>query len=133
MYGGEEPFSEPQSRFLRDHALLWKPVAFINVHSGESAVYIPWDSRDTMGAHLPVRKNWGALGTKHWGAYAECNLTLSPQLHLTIGRLGPLYRAFELLMRLHGWAVRCRIQLPGLWHLDGLDVCQAGCQVPSDP
>jgi hypothetical protein len=55
MYGGEAPFSEPQSRYLRDQAKTWNPVAFVNMHSGESAVYIPWDSRATLGAGLPVR------------------------------------------------------------------------------
>ena len=53
MYGGEAPFSEPQSRYLRDRAQEWKPAAFVNVHSGEWAVYTPWDSRGTMGAGLP--------------------------------------------------------------------------------
>jgi hypothetical protein len=48
------PFSEPQSRFLRDAASRWKPVAFINVHSGEWAVYTPWDSRESLGAGLIV-------------------------------------------------------------------------------
>ncbi|GAX73946.1 hypothetical protein CEUSTIGMA_g1396.t1 [Chlamydomonas eustigma] len=52
MYGGEAPFSEPQSRYLRDAAGQWKPVAFINVHSGEWAVYTPWDSRESLGAGL---------------------------------------------------------------------------------
>ena len=57
MYGGEAPFSEPQAQYIRDRAAEWGPKAFINVHSGEWAIYTPWDSRGSMGAGLPVRSN----------------------------------------------------------------------------
>ena len=44
-HGGDKPFSEPQSRALRDLATADPPVAYANVHSGEWALYVPWDHK----------------------------------------------------------------------------------------
>lgn len=57
MYGGPEPFSEPHSRLVRDIALAAPPRTFINVHSGEWAIYTPWDSKKAIGPGLPVRRS----------------------------------------------------------------------------
>jgi len=52
-YGGPRPLSEPQSKHMTELCTRWKPKAFVNVHSGEWAVYTPWDSRTSLGAGLP--------------------------------------------------------------------------------
>lgn len=44
-YGGGVPFSEPQSRALRRLATEEPPTAYANVHSGEWALYVPWDHK----------------------------------------------------------------------------------------
>ena len=44
-HGGDAPFSEPHSRALRDLALADPPAAYANVHSGEWALYVPWDHK----------------------------------------------------------------------------------------
>lgn len=52
-YGGPEPFSEPQTRLL-NNVLEAQPQAFVNLHSGEWAMYTPWDSKQEVAANLPV-------------------------------------------------------------------------------
>lgn len=49
-HGGDVPFSEPQSRALRDLAAADPPVAYANVHSGEWALYVPWDHKKARSA-----------------------------------------------------------------------------------
>ena len=44
-FGGGAPFSEPQSKALRDLATQAPPTAYANVHSGEWALYVPWDHK----------------------------------------------------------------------------------------
>jgi hypothetical protein len=44
-YGGVRPFSEPTSRALRALATALRPTAYVNVHSGEWAMYVPWDHK----------------------------------------------------------------------------------------
>lgn len=39
---GERPLSEPQSRILRDLGDSWRPHSYVQVHSGEWAIYTPW-------------------------------------------------------------------------------------------
>lgn len=53
-YGGPAPFSEPQSRIINDVMSTTNVVAYVNVHSGESAVYTPWDSKPHLGPGLPA-------------------------------------------------------------------------------
>ncbi|GIM03502.1 hypothetical protein Vretimale_8268 [Volvox reticuliferus] len=55
MYGGPHPFSEAQSRLIARIALEGGrvPKAYINVHSGEWAVYSGWDSKAAVGPGLP--------------------------------------------------------------------------------
>ncbi|GLI67422.1 hypothetical protein VaNZ11_011618 [Volvox africanus] len=55
MYGGPHPFSEAQSRLIARIALDGGrvPKAYINVHSGEWAVYSGWDSKAAVGPGLP--------------------------------------------------------------------------------
>ncbi|KAG2435855.1 hypothetical protein HXX76_007050 [Chlamydomonas incerta] len=59
MYGGPFAFSEPQSRMItrlatngpaRDRGVA---KAYVNVHSGEWAVYSGWDSKAAIGPGLP--------------------------------------------------------------------------------
>ncbi len=55
-YGGTRPFSEPTSRALRQLATALRPTAYVNVHSGEWAMYVPWDhkkARDKRRSHGP--------------------------------------------------------------------------------
>jgi hypothetical protein len=56
MFGGPHPFSEAQSRLIARLALEGGrvPKAYINVHSGEWAVYSGWDSKAAVGPGLPV-------------------------------------------------------------------------------
>ncbi|WIA13569.1 hypothetical protein OEZ85_007136 [Tetradesmus obliquus] len=56
QYGGTTPFSEPQSRLMKQvvdangHRLL----GYVNVHSGEWALYTPWDSKPAYGSGMPA-------------------------------------------------------------------------------
>ena len=43
-YGGPKPFSEPESRVVRLVAETARPQAYVALHSGEYALYAPWDS-----------------------------------------------------------------------------------------
>lgn len=52
-YGGPEPFSEPQTRVV-NNVLETQATAFVNLHSGEWAMYMPWDSKDSVAENLPV-------------------------------------------------------------------------------
>ena len=53
-YGGPKPLSEPQTRIMKALATAAQPRAFVNLHSGEYAMYVPWDSQSTQAAGLPV-------------------------------------------------------------------------------
>eukprot|EP00798_Chlamydomonas_sp_ICE-L_P011012 gene11012-18976_t len=53
VYGGPKPFSEPQSQKVKEIAEAQPPRAFINVHSGEWAVYTAWDSKPALAPNLP--------------------------------------------------------------------------------
>ncbi|EFJ41462.1 hypothetical protein VOLCADRAFT_98500 [Volvox carteri f. nagariensis] len=55
MFGGPYPFSEAQSRLIARLALEGGrvPKGYINVHSGEWAVYSGWDSKSGVGPGLP--------------------------------------------------------------------------------
>ncbi len=54
-YGGPKPFSEPQTRIMKALAVDAQPRATVNIHSGEYALYVPWDSEPGQAAGLPVR------------------------------------------------------------------------------
>lgn len=53
-YGGTEPFSEAESRCVRGLAQQYKPTAYANIHSGEWAMYYPWDHRLDKAEGLPA-------------------------------------------------------------------------------
>ena len=53
-YGGPHPFSEPESRIVKLIAESAPVRASVNIHSGEYALYVPWDSRPDYGPDLPV-------------------------------------------------------------------------------
>lgn len=53
-FGGPKPFSEPQTRIVKDVVANFRPQAFVNLHSGEWAMYIPWDSKKEVAENLPV-------------------------------------------------------------------------------
>ncbi|MBB20846.1 MAG: hypothetical protein CMP20_15525 [Rickettsiales bacterium] len=44
-YGGPEPLSEPESQFLYDLLETHQPDLFIDLHSGEVAIYTPWHGK----------------------------------------------------------------------------------------
>lgn len=52
-YGGSKPFSEPETRIV-NNVLASQPQAFVNLHSGEWAMYMPWDSKPEAAENLPV-------------------------------------------------------------------------------
>jgi hypothetical protein len=41
-YGGERPLSEPESRTLAALGASWRPHSYVQVHSGEWALYTNW-------------------------------------------------------------------------------------------
>lgn len=41
-FPGEKPFSEPETRLLRDLLSDFKPTTFLTVHSGTRGMYMPW-------------------------------------------------------------------------------------------
>ena len=53
-YPGERPFSEVESRVVRDLARSFAPHGYANVHSGEWAVYVPWDHKPEFAQSLPA-------------------------------------------------------------------------------
>lgn len=53
-YGGPHPFSEPESRIVKLIAENAPVRASVNIHSGEYALYVPWDSRPDYGPDLPA-------------------------------------------------------------------------------
>jgi hypothetical protein len=53
-YGGPRPFSEPETRIVRLIGQATRPQAFVNLHSGEYAVYVPWDSQAGLAPGLPA-------------------------------------------------------------------------------
>eukprot|EP00854_Cymbomonas_tetramitiformis_P004770 gene4770-5832_t len=53
-FGGMMPFSEAESRIVRDIALAWQPHAYTTVHSGEWALYTSWDHKPKWGERLPA-------------------------------------------------------------------------------
>jgi hypothetical protein len=73
QYGGESPLSEPESRLLKHLIDQRKTLGYFNVHSGEWALYTPWDSKPAYAPNLPVMwfsmKGWGCgiwqVGTRH--------------------------------------------------------------------
>jgi len=53
-YGGPFPLSEPESRIIQSQARgKNRPRLYASVHSGEWALYIPWDSKKQRGERLP--------------------------------------------------------------------------------
>ena len=116
-YGGVSPFSEPQSRALRDLATAARPVAYVNVHSGEWALYVPWDHKKALAVGLPPDTDelLEALNTHCKARAAAARHTpacmqqckRSPAVSVHAGR---------------GWLSE---QLSRIWHVHGLDV--AGC------
>jgi len=40
---GAHPFSEPEAVLLRDALAAWRPLAWVNVHSGMRALFMPYD------------------------------------------------------------------------------------------
>jgi hypothetical protein len=57
QYGGPAPLSEPQTRLLKGVADASPLAAYVNVHSGEWAVYTPWDSKPAYAPDLPVSRS----------------------------------------------------------------------------
>lgn len=53
-YGGEKPFSEPESRIVKLVADGAQLRSYVNLHAGEWALYTPWDSQKNAPPGLPV-------------------------------------------------------------------------------
>ncbi|GBF92370.1 hypothetical protein Rsub_05572 [Raphidocelis subcapitata] len=53
-YGGPSPLSEPQTRLLRAEMDAAPLAGYVNVHSGEWALYTPWDSKPAYAPGLPA-------------------------------------------------------------------------------
>ncbi|KAK9841020.1 hypothetical protein WJX81_006161 [Elliptochloris bilobata] len=68
-YGGPKPFSEPESRVVRLVAETARPQAYVALHSGEYALYAPWDSEAALAPDLPddLEAVLGKLNT-----YCQC-------------------------------------------------------------
>jgi hypothetical protein len=56
-YGGPKPFSEPETRIVKLIGEAVRPQAFVNLHSGEYAIYVPWDSKRSLAPNLPADIN----------------------------------------------------------------------------
>lgn len=48
QYPGPRPFSEPESRAVRDEATRFRPDLYINVHSGAREMYTGWDHKPDL-------------------------------------------------------------------------------------
>ena len=68
-YPGPEPFSEPESRAVRRVAMNSRPHGFANVHSGEWALYVPWDHKPARAEGLPPDAGWLL---ERLNAHCEC-------------------------------------------------------------
>lgn len=44
-YGGPQPLSEPESQLIWNLLDKYKPDVFIDIHSGETAIYTPWHAK----------------------------------------------------------------------------------------
>ena len=53
-YPGKNPFSEPEVKILKKLVEGFKPDAFINVHSGMEALFVPFDHRNTIADGIDV-------------------------------------------------------------------------------
>ena len=74
QYGGEAPLSEPESRLLKHLIDQRKTLGYVNVHSGEWALYTPWDSKPAYAPDLPVSEEEGGSGRgqggkRGWGVH----------------------------------------------------------------
>ena len=54
---GAHPFSEPEAALLRDAVAAWRPHAWVNIHSGMRAMFMPFD-------HIAAKAG-GAAGAAH--------------------------------------------------------------------
>lgn len=41
-FGGNEPFSEPETQLLKEDATQYKPDVFLTIHSGTLGLFTPW-------------------------------------------------------------------------------------------
>jgi hypothetical protein len=103
------PFSEPQTRFLREQAERWKPLLYVNVHSGESAVYTPWDGQPALAAGQPVsgKKVWRGFPSgvrEGWVGQMQGTPAMSAPPLLPLS----LQKDMEALMARIGGLCRCR-------------------------
>ncbi|XP_024522319.1 carboxypeptidase A2 isoform X2 [Selaginella moellendorffii] len=58
-FPGTAPFSEPETRILRDIALRFKPHLWVNVHSGMQALFMPYDHKNaTPGYQAAARMSF---------------------------------------------------------------------------
>ena len=79
-YGGPHPFSEPESRIVKLIAESSPVRSFVNLHSGEYALYIPWDSHPNYAIDLPVWLATSPSGLPHASCWAvqqtACSIAL---------------------------------------------------------
>jgi hypothetical protein len=60
--GGEKPFSEPETRALRDWLLRWRPALIVNYHSAGGFMF---GTRQGLGAELSAR--YAEVSGYYWG------------------------------------------------------------------
>ena len=61
-YGGARPFSEPEARVVRLVAETARPQAYVALHSGEYALYVPWDSEARPARGRPTPDHQRSMG-----------------------------------------------------------------------
>ena len=82
-YGGPAPFSEAEARIIKLIAEDSPLRSFVNMHSGEYALYAPWDSQQKLAVGQPVGPGFFMLAA----AAASENSVGQP---VSVGSLWPL-------------------------------------------
>ena len=82
-YGGPAPFSEAEARIIKLIAEDSPLRSFVNMHSGEYALYAPWDSQQKLAVGQPVGPGFfilaaAAASENFSGPACECGIPLAP-------------------------------------------------------
>eukprot|EP00929_Paragymnodinium_shiwhaense_P053252 TRINITY_DN2665_c0_g1_i1.p1 TRINITY_DN2665_c0_g1~~TRINITY_DN2665_c0_g1_i1.p1 ORF type:complete len:484 (+),score=119.19 TRINITY_DN2665_c0_g1_i1:135-1586(+) len=68
---GPQPFSEPETRLLKDIVTKYKPTTFVTVHSGTRGMYMPW-AYDTQSLASRNRPEMMAILKDVDESYCQC-------------------------------------------------------------
>ena len=81
-YGGTAPFSEAEARIIKLIAEGSPLRSFVNLHSGEFALYAPWDSQQKLAVGQPVGPGFilaaAAASKTHPGPACGCRILVAP-------------------------------------------------------